>query len=299
MMQFLIFIITYPFIWMLSLLPMKVLYILSDFLFFIFYYIIGYRKKIVLKNLQLSFPEKGIEELKSIRRIFFKHFTDIFIESIKAFTITEKTIKKRYKYTNPELINQLYDKGQSIALMGAHLANWEWSISIPLFVKITCFGAYTKIGNKYYDKTVKSSRIKFGFIGYKTTETIKSITRNFDNGIQGLYLLLSDQSPQIHKTHYWRNFMGVKVPIHTGAEMIAKKFNMAVVNYSVKKVKRGYFEVTFETITEHPNEYKDYKITDKYLTITERNIYEQPEYYLWSHNRFKHRNKVPKEWQEI
>ena len=295
-MQFLIFAITYPIIWLLSLLPMRILYLLSDFLYLIFFYLIGYRKKVVLENLQLAFPNKELNELRAIQKKFFKHFTDIFIESIKAFTISQKTLTKRYKFTNPELIDELYDKGRSIAFMGAHQANWEWSISIPLFVKIKCFGAYTRIGNTYFDKTVKDSRTKFGFIGYKTTETIKSISRNFDEGIQGLYLLLSDQSPQIHKTHYWREFMGVKVPIHTGAEMIAKKFDMAVVNYSVKKIKRGYFEITFETITEHPNEYKDYEITDKYLAITERNIYDQPEYYLWSHKRFKHRNKVPKEW---
>ena len=293
-MQFLIFAITYPIIWLLSLLPMKILYLLSDFLYLIFFYLIGYRKKVVLENLQLAFPKKELDELIIIQKKFFKHFTDIFIESIKAFTISEKTIKKHYKYTNPELINDLYDKGRSIAFMGSHQANWEWSISIPLVVKITCFGAYTRIGNSYFDKTVKDSRTKFGFIGYKTTETIKSISRNFDEGVQGLYLLLSDQSPQIHKTHYWREFMGVKVPIHTGAEMIAKKFNMAVVNYTVKKVKRGYFEVTFETITEHPNEFKNYEITDRYLGIVERNIIDQPEYYLWSHKRFKHRNKVPK-----
>lgn len=293
-MQFLIFAITYPIIWLLSLLPMRILYLLSDFLYLIFFYLIGYRKKVVLENLQLAFPKKEISELKSIQKKFFKHFTDIFVESIKAFTISKRTIRKRYKYINPELINDLYEKGRSIAFMGAHQANWEWSISIPLVVKITCFGAYTRIGNSYFDKTVKDSRTKFGFIGYKTTETIKSISKNFDEGVQGLYLLLSDQSPQIHKTHYWREFMGVKVPIHTGAEMIAKKFNMAVVNYTVKKVKRGYFEVTFETITEHPNEFKDYEITDRYLAIVERNIIDQPEYYLWSHKRFKHRNKVPK-----
>lgn len=293
-MQFLIFAITYPIIWLLSLLPMKILYLLSDFLYLIFFYLIGYRKKVVLENLQLAFPKKELDELRTIQKKFFKHFTDIFVESIKAFTISKRTIRKRYKYINPELINDLYDKGRSIAFMGAHQANWEWSISIPLVVKITCFGAYTRIGNSYFDKTVKDSRTKFGFIGYKTTETIKSISKNFDEGVQGLYLLLSDQSPQIHKTHYWREFMGVKVPIHTGAEMIAKKFNMAVVNYTVKKVKRGYFEVTFETITEHPNEFKNYEITDRYLGIVERNIIDQPEYYLWSHKRFKHRNKVPK-----
>lgn len=292
-MQFLIFAVTYPIIWLLSLLPMRILYLFSNFLYFIFYYIIRYRKKVVLENLTLAFPKKGLSELKSIRKKFFKHFTDLFVESIKAFTITKQTLAKRYKYINPELINELYDKGKSICFVGAHQANWEWSISIPLHVKINCFGAYTRIGNTFFDKAIKDSRMKFGFVGYKTTETIKSITLNIDQGIQGLYLLLSDQSPQIHKTHYWREFMGVKVPIHTGAEMIAKKFNMAVVNYSVKKVKRGYFEVTFETITEDPNKFKDYEITDKYLDITERNIHNQPEYYLWSHKRFKHRNKAP------
>lgn len=296
-MQFLVFAITYPIIWLLSLLPMRILYLFSDFLYVIFYYIIRYRKKVVLENLTLAFPNKGLSELKSIRKMFFKHFTDLFVESIKAFTITKRTLAKRYKYINPELINVLYDKGKSICFVGAHQANWEWSISIPLHVRINCFGAYTRIGNSFFDKAVKDSRMKFGFVGYKTTETVKSITRNIDEGIQGLYLLLSDQSPQIHKTHYWREFMGVKVPIHTGAEMIAKKFNMAVVNYSVKKVKRGYFEVTFETITEDPNKFKDYEITDKYLDITERNIENQPEYYLWSHKRFKHRDKVPEKWK--
>ena len=296
-MQFLTFAITYPFIWLLSLLPMRALYILSDFFYFLFYYIIGYRKEVVLNNLKLAFPEKSEKELKAIRKKFFRHFTDLFVESIKAFTISKKTSSKRYKYMNPELIDDLYEKGRSIAFMGAHQANWEWSISIPLFVKIKCFGAYTKIGNKYFDKTVKDSRMKFGFIGYKTSETIKAMARNFDQGIQGLYLLLSDQSPMVHKTHYWREFMGVKVPIHTGAEMLAKKFDMAVVNYTVKKVKRGYFEITFETITEHPKEFKDYEVTDKYLEITERNIHDQPEYYLWSHKRFKHRDKVPENWK--
>ena len=296
-MQFLTFAITYPFIWLLSLLPMRALYILSDFFYFLFYYIIGYRKEVVLNNLKLAFPEKSEKELKAIRKKFFRHFTDLFVESIKAFTISKKTSSKRYKYMNPELIDDLYEKGRNIAFMGAHQANWEWSISIPLFVKIKCFGAYTKIGNKYFDKTVKDSRMKFGFIGYKTSETIKAMARNFDQGIQGLYLLLSDQSPMVHKTHYWREFMGVKVPIHTGAEMLAKKFDMAVVNYTVKKVKRGYFEITFETITEHPKEFKDYEVTDKYLEITERNIHDQPEYYLWSHKRFKHRDKVPENWK--
>lgn len=296
-MKLLIFALTYPVIWLLSLLPMRVLYIISDFFYFLFYYVFGYRKDVILNNLILAFPEKDIEELKRIRKKFFRHFTDLLIEGIKAFTISERQISKRYVYKNPELINDIYKKGKSIAFVGAHQANWEWSISTPLVVDIQCFGAYTRVGNKYFDKVLKESRMKFGFEGYETTKTIQAMKDNFDAGIQGLYLLLSDQSPQVHKTHYWKEFMGIKVPVHTGAEMLAKKFDMAVVNYSVKKIKRGYFEVHFEVITETPRDYEDYKITDEYLKITERNIREQPEYYLWSHKRFKHKDKVPKEWQ--
>ncbi len=296
-MKLIVFILTYPIILILSLLPMRGLYIFSDFLFFIIYHLFGYRKKVVLNNLKLAFPSKKESESKKIQKKFFKHFTDLVVESIKAFSITEKNMRKRYRFLNPEVLDELYKKGKNIALVGAHQGNWEWSNSLPLHTEITCFGAYTRIGNKYFDKVIKSSRTKFGFVGYETTKTVNAMSNNIKDNIQGLYLLLSDQSPQVHKTHYWSEFMGVKVPIHTGAEMLAKKFDMAVVNYTVKKVKRGFFEVTFETITESPSDFKNYEITDKYLAITEKNIKEQPEYYLWSHKRFKHKDKVPDNWK--
>ena len=296
-MNLLLFILVYPIIWILSLMPMRILYVISDIFYGILFYLVGYRKKVVLDNLKMAFPEKEESELKRIRKKFYRHFTDLIVESVKAFTMSRKFISKRYTFKNPEVVNDLYKKGRSIAFMGAHQANWEWSCSMPLWVDITCLGAYTRVGNKYFDKVIKTSRTKFGFDGYETTKTIDQMKKNFDDGLQALYLLLSDQSPQVHKTHYWSEFMGIKVPIHTGAEMLAKKFDMAVVNYSVKKIKRGRFEVTFELITETPNEFENYQITDQYLVITERNIREQPEYYLWSHKRFKHRDKVPEEWR--
>lgn len=296
-MKFLTFILVYPIIWILSLLPMPVLYLISDIFYGILFYIVGYRKKVVLDNLKLAFPEKEEQDLKRIRKKFYRHFTDLIVESVKAFTMSPNFVRKRYTFKNPEVLNDLHAKGRSVAFVGAHQANWEWSCSMPLWVDITCLGAYTRVGNKYFDKIIKKSRTKFGFEGYETTKTIDQMKQNFDDGMQALYLLLSDQSPQVHKTHYWSEFMGVKVPIHTGAEMLAKKFDMAVVNYSVKKLKRGRFEVTFDLITETPNAFEDYQITDQYLTIVERNIREQPEYYLWSHKRFKHRDKVPEEWR--
>ena len=295
-MHLIIFILVYPVIWLLSSLPMALLYLLSDGLYLLFFYVIGYRKKVVLDNLTLAFPEKEERELLEIRKKFYRHFTDLVVESVKAFTMSKAFVSKRYAFNNPEVVNDLHKKGRSIAFVGAHQANWEWSCSMPMVVDVLCFGAYTRMGNKYFDRVIKKSRSKFGFIGYETTKTVQAIKSNFDNGVQGLYLLLSDQSPQIHKTHYWSEFMGVKVPIHTGAEMLAKKFDMAVVNYSIKKIKRGRYKVDLEIITETPQQFKNYEITDQYLAIVERNIREQPEYYLWSHKRFKHKDKVPKEW---
>jgi KDO2-lipid IV(A) lauroyltransferase len=297
-MQFLVFALTYPFIWLFSRLPMRILYIKSDIFFFLIYYVFRYRKNVVLENLRLAFPEKSEAERKKISKNFFKHFTDLFMESVKAFSISEKEILKRYTYKNPELVNDFTKKGKSIALVAAHQANWEWSISLPLVLEGKVNGAYTKLGNTYFEKAVRSSREKFGVSGYKTSETVKGMQRNFAEKTQGLYILLSDQSPQVHKTFYWSTFFGVKVPIHTGAEMLAKKFDLVVINYVTRKVKRGYYETEFQLITETPKEFDNYQITDKYLRLTERNVIQQPELYLWSHKRFKHRNSFD-EWQKM
>ncbi|QOD60907.1 lysophospholipid acyltransferase family protein [Polaribacter haliotis] len=295
-MQFLIFALTYPIIWILSRLPMRLLYIKSDVFYFLIYHVFGYRKTVVLENLKMAFPEKSEEELFKIRKKFFKHLMDLMMESVKAFSISEKEILKRYKYKNPELVNSFAKQGRDIALVGAHQANWEWSTSLAKVIDIDVYGAYTKLNNKYFEKYVRSSREKFGVRGYKTSEMVKGMQKRFSENKRGAYILLSDQSPQPHKTYYWREFFNIKVPVHTGAEMLSKKFNLVVINYVTKKMKRGYYETEFQLITENPKEFDNYKITDLYTELTEKNILDQPEFYLWSHKRFKHRDKVPKEF---
>lgn len=296
-MNFIVFAIAYPFIWIFSKLPMRILYIKSDFLYLLMYYVIGYRKKIVLENIKLSFPEKSDAELKDISKKFFKHFTDLIMESVKAFSISKKQISKRYTYKNPELVNAFAKKGRNIALVGAHQANWEWSFGIPLILDIDIYGAYTQLNNKYFENWLLKSRGKFGGIAYKTSDTIRAIQKNINDKKQGVYILLSDQSPQPHKTYYWREFFNTKVPVHTGAEMLSKKFDLVVINYVTRKIKRGYYEAEFQLITDTPKSFKDYQITDRYIKLTEENIRIQPELYLWSHKRYKHRDKVPKEFQ--
>lgn len=297
-MHLLVFILTYPILCLLSRLPMKSLYVLSDILYLIVYKIFGYRKKVVFKNLNLAFPDKSEKERKKIAKHFYKHFTDLFVETIKSIAISEREILKRYSYKNPELVNSILASGKSIAFMSAHQANWEWSVNSPLVLDAKVSGAYTSLGNPYFDKIVKKSRERFGFVCHPSTKTVKAIHKNFKKGIQSIYLLISDQSPQLEHTQYWGNFFNIKIPFHIGATSLAKKFDLAVVFCETKKIKRGYYCTEFKLITDNPKKLDQYKITEDYILLTEEMIKKQPECYLWSHNRFKHANKY-NEWQKL
>ena len=200
-MQFLIYIVTYPLIWLLSILPLRILYILSDIIYVLLYNIIGYRKKVVKNNLKMSFPEKSQEELLKIEKETFHHFVDIFMEMIKSFSISKKEIAKRIIIENPELINKHINNNKSVIVLSSHHANWEWSpYLMDQFVDCKVYAAYTKIGNKYFDKKIKSSRTKFGAHFISTKEFIDLMQRNSDSNINAIYGFLGDQSPQLKKT---------------------------------------------------------------------------------------------------
>lgn len=263
-------------------------------MYLLFFYVIGYRKKVVLDNLRLVYPDKEKKELIEIQKRFFSHFADSLIEGIKAITISKESIKKRYTYKNIELIDGLYKDGKSVILVSSHYANWEWVIGLTLHTKIDFYGSYTKIQNKNFENLIKDSRSKYGMKCVKSSEIIKGIVTNVKQQKQGLYLLISDQSPQVQRNQYWAKFLNVNVPIFTGAEMISKKFDFAVVNMNTTKIKRGYYESNFELITDTPKELAKNTITNTYLRLTEEHIYKQPSFYLWSHKRFKHRDKAPK-----
>lgn len=290
-MQKLIFYLIYPPIWVISKLPFWLLYRVSDFLFLIVYYLIGYRKKLVLYNLQLVFPEKSKQELLKIRRKFYRHFVDIFMEMIKTFTISLEELDKHYVVLNNDLLVELAKKGKSAIVVGSHYGNWEWAVKIGQNTDFQRFGIYAKIKNEIFSNKVKSSRERFGLKLILKSDTVKIMGQNAKNNILGIYGFLSDQSPRLRRAYYWTDFLGQHVPVLTGAEVLAKKHDMALVFIKINKVKRGYYAVEFQLITENPNEYKDYDITDKYLDLCEKQIREKPEYYFWTHNRFKHLGK--------
>ena len=254
---------------------------------------IGYRKKSVIYNLKLAFPEKSQLEIKAISKKFYHHFVDVFIEMIKSFTISEKEILEHYKFTNVEILNDLEAKKKSVVLLGSHYANWEWIFSLNLLVSSNGYAVYKKLSNPFFDKKTRETRGKYRTTLVPTKDIYKVISSNSKNNIISIYGFLGDQSPKINKVHYWSKFLNVKVPIHTGAEMLAKKNNLSVVAFHTKKVKRGYYESTFKLLAENPNDFKNYEITDLYLKELENSIFSEPEYYFWTHKRFKHKDKAP------
>lgn len=290
-MQALVFYIIYPFIWLISLLPFRVLYGLSDISYILIYHILGYRKQVVYNNLKLAFPDKPDTELKAIAKNFYRHLCDIMFESLKSISISKKEIKKRFKLLNPEVINAIEKENQSTILMLGHYASWEWVYVIQLFTNAKGFGVYKRLRNKYFDKLVRDIRAKFGTELIHTKETVPKLLRSRAKGEISLSGFIADQSPKIQKNQYWTEFMGHEVPVFVGAEILAKKLDYAVAYCRIRKIKRGYYTASFEIITRTPKSLENYEITEDFLRRLESQIYEAPEYYLWTHKRWKHRKK--------
>lgn len=286
-MQFLLFLIVYPILWLVSILPFPLLYLFSDFIYGIVYYIAGYRKKTVRKNIAMAFPDLSDKERLAIEKKSYHHLCDMFLEMIKTMTLSEKEMNKRFKFTNLDLYLDLEKKHKSIALMCAHYASYEWVISMNSHIGHTGYAIYKKIANKYFDKLVRDIRSKFKAHLITTKETIPTIQKNQAAGVLGVYGFASDQSPKASKIYHWGTFMGIESPIITGAEMLAKRFDMNVIFLKVRKVKRGFYEATFVNPIENPQAMPDYSISDAFMACVEDQIREAPEFYLWTHKRWK------------
>jgi KDO2-lipid IV(A) lauroyltransferase len=292
-MQLLLYILFYPIIWLISILPFPVFYLVSDGVCFLTYRVIGYRKKTVRENLALALPHLSETERRNIEKKFYSHLCDMFLEMIKTLSISQKEIEKRFTFSNLDVYLELEKKNKSVAVLCAHYASYEWVISMNYYIHHKGYGIYKKIANPYFDKLVKKIRSKFKAELITTKETIATITNNYTNGELSLYGFASDQSPKKNAAYHWAPFMGHEVPVHTGAEMLAKRFDMNVIFLRTKKIKRGYYEASFEVLSDDVKSVPNYEITDRFLQLVEQQILEAPEYYLWTHKRWKYRNTKP------
>ncbi len=293
-MQFIVYIIAYPLLWLIALLPFRLLYILSDIAYGITYYLIGYRKKTVRENLALTLPHLSAAERLIIEKKSYQHMCDMFLEMIKTMKISRPEIEKRFVFTNIEVYRQLEKQQKSIIIMSSHYASYEWLISVNYYTDFEGFAVYKKINNQYFDELVKKIRGKFNAHLIHIFETASVIRSNENKQIKGVYGLAADQSPQLKKNSHWEKFLGIEVPVYTGGEALSKKFDMNVLYLKVKKVKRGHYQATFEVLADDVQTLPKFELTKRYLQKVEEQIYEAPEYYLWTHKRWKHRGKKNK-----
>lgn len=288
-MQRLGFLAVYPLLWLISILPFRIFYWFSDFIYLIVYYIIGYRKKVVKSNLELAFPEKSNQEIQDIQKKFYHHFCDMFLEMIKTMSISDKELKKRFVVKNPEELQRLQSLSKSHIILLGHYASYEWVNALHFYgLTYEAYGVYKKIKNEYFDCLIKRIRSKHHTTMLATKEVPKQILKNKKAGLLSSYGMIADQAPKGSNSKHWLNFIGKEVPVFTGSEVLAKRLDLALTYLHIEKIKRGHYTAEFIPLADDPEKYKDFQLTEKYFHLLEEQIKDQPEYYLWSHKRWKH-----------
>jgi len=290
-MQFLAFALIYPLLWGLSKLPFKGIYVISDIAYTILYHGIGYRKKTVQKNLKLAFPEYTAVKLKTIEKQFYHHLCDLFLEMIKSISISEKQLRQRMVFTNPDVMRQFEDRDQNAIIIMGHYASYEWLTAFQLDLKNPSFGVYKRVKNPYFDRMVHRIRSRWNTTMLANKIVRREMQRYIDSGRIANYAFIADQSPRRARGQQWFSFLDMQLPFFTGVERIARDFNLPVVHLNVQKLKRGHYEGTFQILTETPQDMEEHGIISAFAKALEKQIREAPQYYLWTHERFKHLGK--------
>ncbi len=279
--------LVYGFFYLLSLLPWWLIYLISDGVYLLVYYIIGYRKEMVMNNLVIAFPEKTEEERKKIAKAFYHGLCDTFLETIKILSISEKELLRRITI-NQEALEPLYASGQKIQVLGGHFMNWEFANHcLALHSKIICIGVYMPLSVKSIDKIMYDMRSKFGTVLIPATTFKTSFLPYLEKSY--LLLLAADQNPGDPAYGYWLDFFGKPTPFVTGPEKAAKANNTAIVYANYYRVKRGHYTCNLSLVTTAPQDWPTGAIMKEFKTLTEEAIRRNPESYLWSHNRWKHK----------
>ncbi|MDX2361344.1 MAG: lysophospholipid acyltransferase family protein [Crocinitomicaceae bacterium] len=286
----------YCFVLPLSHLPLVLLYIFTDFFYLLIITVAPYRKKVIEANLKRSFPDKSDKELKRIKRKFYRHFTDLLAEGIKNLSISEKSIKRRMTVQNPELMDGLYASGKNVLLVSGHYNNWEWLVlSQPLLFKHAALGIGMPMTSKFWDEKINQRRSRFGMKVIHAKNYKQELTDTTDK--PKAVLVLSDQSPGDSKKSYWMDFLNQPTAILFGAEIMAHQLNYAVVYFTTHKIKRGRYELRLQLITDDPQTMQWGEITETHTKKLEQEIIQCPEFWLWSHKRWK--REIPEDLKQL
>ena len=289
--------IAYALWYLLSLLPLWLLYFVSDLLFFPTYYLARYRRKIVRRNLTGSFPEKDLKEIVRIEKRFYHFFCDYIVETIKLFSMSEEQMKRRMVFKGVDHIvsaMEKEDKNFCFVYLG-HYCNWEWIASLPYWCPndVKCGQIYHPLYNKAFDRLFLRLRNQFGGECIAMKETLRRIIEMKRAKQKCIIGFISDQAPKWNSIHHWCDFLHRETPVFIGTERIGKQVDALIYYADVKRTRRGYYLCEFKPLTHRPKEVPDYELTDRFTHLLEEMIKERPDFWLWSHKRWK---RTKEEW---
>lgn len=285
--------------WLLSLLPLCILYLLSNFLFLIFYHCIGYRHRVVRQNLVGSFPDKSESEIKSIEKKFYHFFCDYFFETIKLASISKSEMKRRMKFKNTDGLVRAYTEEHKnfVFIYLGHYCNWEWVSTLPasLPTEIHCGQIYHPLYNKVFNKFFLRLRENFGAKSIPMKDTLRRIAEQSRAKQPTMIGFISDQLPKLESTHFFVPFLNRDTAVFTGAEQIGKRINAAYFYADITRPRRGFYECTFIPINTDKNQQSPFPITELFMQHLEQSIHNAPQYWLWTHKRWK---RTKEEWEQ-
>jgi Kdo2-lipid IVA lauroyltransferase/acyltransferase len=285
----LVFYLFYCTNWIITLLPLSVLYLFSYPVYFFIYYFPSYRREIVATNLRNAFPDKSKRELIKIEKRFYMHLGDLFIETFKLTHMGPEEIRKRFVVENPELLEKLFSEKRDIIAVLGHYNNWEWLAALPYYTQYKTVSIYKPLKNKYFDTFINNLRTKHGMVLTPMSNIIREIIKDRSQNINTISAFISDQTPIKGEIKYWTNFLNQDTPVYLGTEKVASKYDMAVVFFNIKKVKRGHYSLAIELMFDHTAGLPEYTVTEAHVRKLEEIIARNPEYWIWSHRRWKHK----------
>ena len=275
-----------------SKLPLRILYILSDIIFFLMYNLVGYRKKVVTENLKNSFPKKSESEIDKIRTSFYRNFSDYIVETFKSFTISSKELRVRVQHINQDVFHDAKSENRNVILLTGHVFNWEWFNALATIIpQENCFPVYRKVQNSFWEEKIKGIRNRFGNTALEAKEVIRHILRNPNDG-NSVYMFVADQSPHVSEVSFGLNFLNQKTPAFIGYDKLSTRMDLAFVFCEMKKVKRGYYQINYYRIYPDGEKFVEYEVVKKFHKLLENTINKRPDNYLWSHRRWKYQHAV-------
>ncbi len=276
-----------PFIYLVALLPFRVMYAISDLTFLIIFHLIGYRRKVVRANLVNSFPERSEQEINKIEKDFYQYFCDLLLETLKTLTITPKQLKKRVLFEDTSPFRKYFDKKQSVIIVMGHMGNWELAgarFGVENLHKLNTI--YHPLSNSFFEKLIVRMRTRLGNGLYPMNEVYKRMLQDKDQVTATAFI--ADQSPS-PRSAYWMTFLNQDTPVFMGTEKLARKLNYPILYVSLERERRGSYSIQCEVLCEDPSGTDEYEITKLHTRRLEKDIIKNPEIWLWTHRRWKHR----------